>query len=311
MKTTMFQGTGVSGRKTVVGDPWSEIRNPGSVIGGLRKSGISHNSLMFTMIELLVVIAIIGILAAMLLPALKLAKNAAQSSLCTSNQRQCGYALVGYAVDYNDWVIPGECSQVRYRTLGTMMMGLGYAPDNADSTSYSPDVDSFLRMPFPNVFSCPSQPPAERYGNWSAKWPNNGYTNFSGASYGLRDTGKMWGCNSLVGEKRDAGTGVIKMPSLYRPSQFPFMVDTVKTANNYDLTAGTPGTNLIQYFRWDVITDSSLHMRHNRRANVWFPDGHCASWGTADTFDYRIGPAAGADPAKKGSGSYAILNAYW
>ncbi len=58
----------------------------------------------FTLIELLVVIAIIAILAAMLLPSLKAAKDMAKRSSCQSNLKQIGTCTVSYIDDYANWL---------------------------------------------------------------------------------------------------------------------------------------------------------------------------------------------------------------
>lgn len=75
----------------------------------------------FTLLELLITIGIIAILASLLLPSLAKARAKGESASCTGNLRQIGMAVMQYAGDHNDFLVPVDYDGGSWRWTEALM----------------------------------------------------------------------------------------------------------------------------------------------------------------------------------------------
>ena len=78
----------------------------------------------FTIVELLVVIAVIGILMALLLPAIQSARESGRKTACMSNAYQLGMAVNRF--DQDKGKVPGWGNSLSGRTVSWPVMCLPY-----------------------------------------------------------------------------------------------------------------------------------------------------------------------------------------
>ncbi len=119
----------------------------------------------FTLIELLVVIAIIGILAAILLPALARARESARRSSCQNNLKQYGIILKMYDGEAGGLFPRVHGDESWGRTAPASCVGAITAAKQGDAVAiFSPNMRALYPeyLTDPKVIVCPSDPDAAK-----------------------------------------------------------------------------------------------------------------------------------------------------
>jgi len=242
-------------------------------IHGLTQPTAHGNGVAFTLIELLVVIAIIGLLAALLLPALGNSKAAAKSAACKSNLRQLGTALNMY-VNEND-AYPGNAAMYAAGEFaGIFGTGLNWLNPYFGGRFNSETALGWLyEFPSaPTVFNCPAVNPRYVSGLFGAA----GRMQYA-LGYGYNELGTAWkypglrlGLGFQVEFRGQGPTGVPVGPRKYvKPGSIRSPADMIALADGSGWIAPNNPAGLV-----DQSHAKGLFIPHSGNANVVLTDGH-------------------------------------
>jgi prepilin-type N-terminal cleavage/methylation domain-containing protein/prepilin-type processing-associated H-X9-DG protein len=124
----------------------------------------------FTLVELLVVIAIIGILVALLLPAIQAAREAARRSQCLNNMKQLGLAFLNYEQAKKEFPLAYvKAVAPAHGTNAWAPFVLPYIEEGNLVSGYKLDEDWWIEpnrtivQTFLPVMLCPSSPDQHRF----------------------------------------------------------------------------------------------------------------------------------------------------
>lgn len=231
--------------------------------GKSRKAGRRPIRQAFTLVELLVVIAIISLLAALLSPALKNAREQARSIVCMSNLKQMGAAFRLYGNDNDDVLPPLQILDAGWSPLpGTVNYLKAINPYVGRQKSDEEFGYTFLR--------CPSAGPQTGYGDSYAGLYHNIF-HYLGPAPGSSRLSKIPSSVMIAGDS----SGTFCIFNAMSPS-FGYTSDTDGDTVN-DFSAGSG-----RYLNgWSA--------RHNKRGNCLFADGHISSVALLDWINNKDG----------------------